>query len=152
MHPRERHALQVVFPAGGPGETLETLRETFAFIDAYVAADDIAHLSAGLRIYPGTPLHDVALREGLLGPATSLLRPVFYVSPALGPGRLRATVHEWTRSRPNCIPAEEFPPPPDLVREALALRRRENLQEPLLRTLLRLRGQRLAAARATPAE
>jgi radical SAM superfamily enzyme YgiQ (UPF0313 family) len=140
------------FLLGGPGETLETLRETFAFIDAYVAADDIAHLSAGLRIYPGTPLHDVALREGLLGPATSLLRPVFYVSPALGPGRLRATVHEWTRSRPNCIPAEEFPPPPDLVREALALRRRENLQEPLLRTLLRLRGQRLAAARATPAE
>ncbi len=136
------------FLLGGPGETLETLRETFAFIDAHVAADDIAHLSCGLRIYPGTPLHDIALREGLLEPGASLLRPRFYVAPALGAERLRASVHEWTRSRPNCIPAEEFPPPPDLLREALALRRRDNLQEPLMRTLLRLRGQRLAAARA----
>jgi radical SAM superfamily enzyme YgiQ (UPF0313 family) len=139
------------FLLGGPGETLETLRETFAFIDAYVGPDDIAHLSSGLRIYPGTPLHEVALREGLLAPDTSLLRPVFYVSPALGAELLRATVHEWTRSRPNCIPAEEFPPPPELVQEALALRRRENLQEPLMRTLLRLRGQRLGAANATRA-
>jgi hypothetical protein len=137
------------FLLGGPGETLDTLRETFAFIDAHVVPDDIAHLSCGLRIYPGTPLHATAVREGLLTADTSLLRPLFYVAPALGPERLRATVHEWTRSRPNCIPAEEFPPPPDLVREALALRRRENLQEPLMRTLLRLRAQRLAATPAT---
>lgn len=134
------------FLLGGPGEDLETLRQTFAFIDAYVAADDIAHLSTGLRVYPGTPLHEVAIREGQIAPAASLLRPVFYVSPGLGPERLRATVHAWTRSRPNCIPAEEFPPPPDLVQEALALRRRDGLKEPLMRTLLRLRGQRLAAA------
>jgi radical SAM superfamily enzyme YgiQ (UPF0313 family) len=138
------------FLLGGPGETLETLRETFAFIDAYVAPDDIAHLSTGLRIYPGTPLHETALREGQIAPDTSLLRPVFYVSPGLGPEGLRATVHAWTRSRPNCIPAEEFPPPPDLVQEALALRRRDGLQEPLMRTLLRLRAQRLAAASANP--
>jgi hypothetical protein len=35
----------------------------------------------GIRIYPGTALHCRAVEEGVIAPETSLLEPVFYLSP-----------------------------------------------------------------------
>ena len=127
------------FIFGGPGETEATIEETFDFIDRYVNPDDMVHMTEGIRVYPGTPIFDIALREGLIRTTTPLLRPLFYVSPALGVGRLRAIMSEKTRTHPNCIRAAESDPGPERIREALALRAAENLDEPMFRTLIRLR-------------
>jgi radical SAM superfamily enzyme YgiQ (UPF0313 family) len=66
---------------GGPGETEETVLESFALMDEIAPTAVIG--MTGIRIYPGTPLHRQALEEGIIGPDTSLLESVFYLSPAV---------------------------------------------------------------------
>ncbi len=51
---------------GGPGETPETVAASVAFLERYKPF--LVNLTVGLRIYPGTPLHRLALTEGLSVP------------------------------------------------------------------------------------
>jgi len=77
---------------GGPGETQETLRRTVDLMRQ--AAPSRVGLSIGIRLYPGTPLAQRVAQEGagpehpaLFGQVEDnpdFLRPLFYVSPALG--------------------------------------------------------------------
>ncbi len=67
---------------GGPGESEETVRETFCLMDEVAPTAVIA--MTGIRIYPGTSLHRQAVAEGMIDPEASLLEPVFYISPLLG--------------------------------------------------------------------
>jgi len=62
---------------GGPGETVETVKETLEFM---AALDCRLGLDAGIRIYPKTPIERTARKEGIIGPETDLLEPHFYVS------------------------------------------------------------------------
>jgi len=64
---------------GGPGETDETVLESFRLMDELEPTAVIA--MTGIRIYPGTSLHRTALDEGVIQPETDLLAPVFYISP-----------------------------------------------------------------------
>ncbi|KAB0669804.1 radical SAM protein [Oryzomonas sagensis] len=66
---------------GGPGETRETILESFNLMDELEPTAIIA--MTGIRIFPGTPLHRTALAEGVIDSATNLLEPVFYISPAV---------------------------------------------------------------------
>jgi radical SAM superfamily enzyme YgiQ (UPF0313 family) len=131
------------FLLGGPGETRTTLAETFDFVDRFVQPHDMVHLTSGIRIYPGTALAARAVEEGVIRPDQPLLRPTFYVSPALGPEALAEIVAEAASRRPNCVPAEESTPAPEMMREALALRESQRLDEPMFRTLLRVRRGKL---------
>ncbi|HEX9079665.1 MAG TPA: lipid biosynthesis B12-binding/radical SAM protein, partial [Desulfuromonadaceae bacterium] len=65
---------------GGPGETRETVLESFSLMDELEPTAVIA--MTGIRIFPGTPLHRQALNDGQLTPTDSLLEPVFYLSDA----------------------------------------------------------------------
>ncbi|MGM0408366.1 MAG: B12-binding domain-containing radical SAM protein, partial [Bacteroidota bacterium] len=49
------------FMVGGPGETEETILETFDFIDRYISPEDMVHITEGIRIIPNTQLYDIAL-------------------------------------------------------------------------------------------
>jgi radical SAM superfamily enzyme YgiQ (UPF0313 family) len=62
---------------GGPGETAETVSETLDRCDAI--EDAALFFFCGVRIYPSTQLHAIALREGQIGPTEDLLEPHFYV-------------------------------------------------------------------------
>jgi radical SAM superfamily enzyme YgiQ (UPF0313 family) len=64
---------------GGPGETHDTILETFALMDELKPTAVIA--MTGIRIFPGTPLHGTALAEGIITDETDLLPPLFYISP-----------------------------------------------------------------------
>jgi radical SAM superfamily enzyme YgiQ (UPF0313 family) len=64
---------------GGPGETRDTVLESFALMDVLQPTAVIA--MTGIRIYPGTPLHRTALLEGVIDAETNMLEPVFYISP-----------------------------------------------------------------------
>jgi radical SAM superfamily enzyme YgiQ (UPF0313 family) len=66
---------------GGPGETRDTILETFALMDELEPTAVIA--MTGIRIYPNTALHRTAIDDGLIREATSLLEPVFYISPQI---------------------------------------------------------------------
>lgn len=63
---------------GGPGENEVTVKETIENVNrlnpVYVLA------SLGIRIYPGTSLHEIALREGVIQEKENLLEPKFYQS------------------------------------------------------------------------
>jgi radical SAM superfamily enzyme YgiQ (UPF0313 family) len=62
---------------GGPDETPDSLRESLEYIRGI--GPDCVGISLGVRIYPGTPL--ASDRVGNDG----FVRPVFYLSPGLGP-------------------------------------------------------------------
>jgi anaerobic magnesium-protoporphyrin IX monomethyl ester cyclase len=72
-----------IFLVGGPGETPETLEETLAFAAERLARGNAVYLTVGLRIYPGTTLHRIALAEGSVQYGDPLLAPTFYFSPSL---------------------------------------------------------------------
>jgi radical SAM superfamily enzyme YgiQ (UPF0313 family) len=63
---------------GGPGETMETLSESFRVSQGLTPAVFFPYL--GMRIFPNTPLHRLAVREGVLPADDKLLIPRFYFS------------------------------------------------------------------------
>lgn len=66
---------------GGPGETRDTILESFALMDELEPTAVIA--MTGIRIYPHTALYRTAIDEGIIQDSTSLLEPVFYISPQI---------------------------------------------------------------------
>ena len=72
-----------IFLLGGPGETEETVEETLAFITDHLGPTDLAFVTVGVRVYPGTPLAAGLAREGWLEEGADLLAPRFYCSPHL---------------------------------------------------------------------
>jgi len=85
---------------GGPGETQETVEESLSFADSLQL--DALRLTAGIRIYPNTPLAVIAEEQGLIESRRNLLSPAFYIVPELAawlPERLK----EWAASRPNAM-------------------------------------------------
>lgn len=83
---------------GGPGETKDTVEESLSFADSLNL--DALKITAGLRIYPETPLARVALAEGIINPDEDLLWPRFYMAAGLRdwlPERLAA----YRASRPR---------------------------------------------------
>lgn len=78
----EKHGLRTlwIFLVGGPGETLQTVEETLAFARWRLERGDAVYVTVGLRIYPGTTLHRIAIAEGVVPADSSLLDPAFYFS------------------------------------------------------------------------
>jgi radical SAM superfamily enzyme YgiQ (UPF0313 family) len=66
---------------GGPGESEATIDQSFALMDELEPGAAIA--MTGIRIFPGTPLHQRAILDGVITGETSLLEPVFYISPPI---------------------------------------------------------------------
>jgi anaerobic magnesium-protoporphyrin IX monomethyl ester cyclase len=90
-----------IFLIGGPGETPDTIEETLAFAANRMRAGDAVYVTVGLRVYPGTTLHRIALAEGTVASGDSLLAPTFYFPRDLGlahtVGRLRVFASEHPR-------------------------------------------------------
>lgn len=72
-----------IFLIGGPGETYATLEETLKFAEWRLKRGDAVYLTVGLRIYPGTTLHRIAIAEGIVREPDPLLTPSFYFSSSL---------------------------------------------------------------------
>ncbi len=88
------------FIFGGPGETWETVDETFALADRL---DPTAVLAAlAMRILPGTDLQQRAIAEGTIDAGDNLLSPTHYISPAVRDGFAEGIL-ERVRTRPHWI-------------------------------------------------
>ena len=66
---------------GGPGEDSSTIKKTASFFGK-IAPTAVIMLT-GLRIYPNTRLHDMAVNQGVISGNRNLFEPVFYVSPEI---------------------------------------------------------------------
>jgi len=128
------------FTFGGPGETEETVQETFEFIDQYINKEDMVHMTTGLRIYPNTRLHKIALNENCISKDDNLLKPEFYITPNIDQERIVNILNEAAASRPNCIPSSESTPSKEMMAMAMKIRKEDNLNEPMFRTLMRIRN------------
>ena len=84
---------------GGPGETRETVLESLAFADSLDL--DLLKLTMGIRIYPETPLAQIALDEGQIAVGDDLLIPRFYLARGLEDW-LEPTLHAWMAQRSYC--------------------------------------------------
>ncbi len=126
------------FLFGGPGEDEHTINESFDFIDNYIYKMDMVHLTFGMRIYPNTDLHKTAIQENVISKDTALLLPLFYISEKLGRKKLEEILYVKSRKRPNCIPASESTPSKEMIQQAMALKKKLKLEEPMFRTLLRV--------------
>ena len=74
---------------GAPGETKETVEESLAFVDSLHL--DGLKVTVGLRIYPATALHSIAVAEGVVRADDDLLSPRFYLTAGLQDWLLQRT-------------------------------------------------------------
>ena len=123
---------------GGPGETEETILETFKLMDELNPTAVIA--MTGVRIYPRTKLHRTALDEGIITAATDLLQPTFYLAPAIK-DTLSSLVIEQAMQRKNWIVPGLEVNISDTMLEAL---RMFKVRGPLWKLLKRMGRSRIA--------
>jgi radical SAM superfamily enzyme YgiQ (UPF0313 family) len=79
---------------GAPGESKETIDETFALIDEL--EPDYVDIELGVRIYKPTQIARLAEEQGIVARSDSLCEPTFY------PFSDKDYVREQSARRPNC--------------------------------------------------
>ena len=92
------------FMFGCPGETRNTVMEGINNIKSLPKTASFIFI--GIRILPGTPLAQLAIREGLIKPKQDLLEPVYYIAPGIDEKWLEETLTEAFKGMRNCV----FPP------------------------------------------
>ncbi len=73
---------------GGFGEDNDTLNETFE--NSRKIERSVFFPYVGMRIYPGTRLHQIALKEGMTQKQDDLLEPAYYIAPGIDIEDLKA--------------------------------------------------------------
>jgi radical SAM superfamily enzyme YgiQ (UPF0313 family) len=123
------------FLLGGPGETEETVRETWAFIDAHIPPEALVLLVGGVRLVAGSPMANQYLAARTGGrPATSsdLLQPTFY-EPPIGRARLLEMIEARLRERPNHMALQDVEMPGWLLRGSKGLHKFLGMKTPMWR-------------------
>jgi anaerobic magnesium-protoporphyrin IX monomethyl ester cyclase len=90
-----------IFLVGGPGETMQTLEETLAFAAKRLRHGSAVYVTVGLRIYPGTTLHRIAIGEGVVMAGDPLLDPCFYFSQGLDFNKAVARLKRFAAEHPR---------------------------------------------------
>jgi radical SAM superfamily enzyme YgiQ (UPF0313 family) len=83
---------------GGPGETRDSVEKSLSFADSLKI--EAMKITTGIRIYPLTTLHRIAVDENLIPSDDDLLYPRFYMAKGLG-SWLKETVDRWVAEHEN---------------------------------------------------
>jgi anaerobic magnesium-protoporphyrin IX monomethyl ester cyclase len=112
-----------IFLVGGPGETDSTIGETLSFAEWRLSRGDAVYLTVGLRVYPGTTLHRIAVSEGGIDASDPLLAPRFYFSSALDYAATVQRLRRFAASQPRFMFSADSRSPvlPYLTRAASVL-------------------------------
>lgn len=86
---------------GSPGENNKTLNESFKNIKRLKSTAVIAMV--GVRIYPGTELQQLSIKENIIREDNDLLQPNFYFSPAIEKRDLLEKVSGFAKDNSNFI-------------------------------------------------
>ena len=92
------------FMFGCPGETKETVMEGIENIKNLKKC--VVFIFMGIRILPETYLAEIALKENVLSADNNMLRPIYYISPAVDKDWLEKTLTDAFAAIRHCI----FPP------------------------------------------
>jgi anaerobic magnesium-protoporphyrin IX monomethyl ester cyclase len=95
------------FMFGAPGETVETIEESLDFCRRYVREEDVALFTAGIRVYPGTPLEKECKEEGWFADDDNLIRPSWYVAPTISISDMYRLLIDGAIDHPNWMTAAE---------------------------------------------
>jgi radical SAM superfamily enzyme YgiQ (UPF0313 family) len=126
------------FMIGAPGETEETILETFDFIDKHIFEEDMVHITEGIRIIPETELYQIALTDQVITKQQSTIEPMYYVDPKLGRDKLNEILEREIAKRPNVMNSINTAPSKELMQAAIRYRQQNQVEEPMFRTLLRV--------------
>jgi len=85
---------------GGPGETKDSVEQSLYFAESLET--EAMKITSGIRIYPDTALHRIAVDEGILEPDEDLLFPKFYMAKGLK-SWLEKMVAKWMDGHENWI-------------------------------------------------
>ncbi len=124
------------FTLGGPEESPDTVLECLHRADALEQA--VHFFFCGIRIYPGTALHERAVREKLLVGTESLLAPIYYQSPEITPEKVRDLVESHRAGRLNWVVGAGD----DAIRRRMDRKRAQGKVGPLWEELLTLENAR----------
>lgn len=133
---------------GAPGETAETLRETFDTVNRAASPWDLVNVGVGIRLYKGAPLTD-QVRDGKTACSEdSFLSPVHFEPEALALDEVKAmTIREAAR-HPNYFMWDEDEIPPEHVMKAIAtLSRVFRVRQPPYRLHIAMRMARAGLQR-----
>jgi lipid biosynthesis B12-binding/radical SAM protein len=97
-------AVSHFFMFGCPGETQDTVLEGIENIKKLKKC--VAFIFMGIRILPDTQLAHIALKEKVLSADNGMLKPVYYISPAIKRDWMEKTLTEAFASIRHCV----FPP------------------------------------------
>jgi hypothetical protein len=93
---------------GGPGENTKTIQaslDRLEGIESYNGnlwqGDGDVIIFIGIRIYPHTPLQQIAEKEGIIAKGENLLSPKFYISPKIKEVDLFQIVREYGERNPR---------------------------------------------------
>lgn len=89
------------FLLGGPGESEGTINESLEHREQLKKT--VTFYFVGIRIYPGTGLYDIALKEEKINAATDFLQPVFYEPDVISREQIDTMVTERAGKRINWI-------------------------------------------------
>jgi radical SAM superfamily enzyme YgiQ (UPF0313 family) len=89
------------FMLGGPGETVDTVKETLAFCEEHVPPTDMVLFSTGIRVYSGTPLEAHCKQTGWFATDDPLFEPSWYFSPELDLAELYELLVRAAETHPN---------------------------------------------------
>jgi lipid biosynthesis B12-binding/radical SAM protein len=92
------------FMFGGPGETEETVQEGIRNILGLKKC--VSFIFMGIRILPNTPLARIAIKENVISSDNGLLKPTYYLSPAIDRQWLEDTLTQAFSGVRHCV----FPP------------------------------------------
>jgi radical SAM superfamily enzyme YgiQ (UPF0313 family) len=87
--------------SGGPGESDDTL--TVSFKNSQHIKSPVILAVVGMRIYPGTPLFELAVAEERIPRDAGLLTPAYYLAPGLTEEKVFNRLQEQARLSPGWI-------------------------------------------------
>jgi radical SAM superfamily enzyme YgiQ (UPF0313 family) len=120
---------------GGPGETKDTVEEGLDNIELLKNCVVLAY--SGVRIFPNTLLHHMAVKDRIVQAKDSLLKPVFYFSPDVDSQVMNETIENAFRHHRQRI----FPP--SAGQEKLKILNRFGYRGPLWDKLISFNKPRL---------
>jgi lipid biosynthesis B12-binding/radical SAM protein len=101
---RHKVAISHFFMFGGPGETRETVYEGIENLKRLTGS--VVFIFMGIRLLPNTPLARIALQENVISSDQDMLKPIYYISPAVEREWLEETLTKAFADVRHCV----FPP------------------------------------------